>query len=422
MPNSAWDSSVIPCKLCSSCSRYRAARDKETCCNRCAAGSCQESGNCDAADDDGHEADCPRLEQKVLQQSFWEMFRCDLAAEEEAACLVVPPHHVVHSNEGDTSSPSPVILFLTGNGHIDDRQDFFWGGVDQLLRNEKLRHAYILAPKPSSKTGVLRYNDKWRRAWAEDAVWALFTEVLRRLGPEKIDPRRLYATGLSLGAAGVWHLGIRYGQYLAAIVPISGQCEWPAKSWPSKSDPEESVKKRLEALPIRAYHTDVDHYSGNPVKDMQWLCWGLSETSEEKVLRGVEKGRTCEIVLRRWSRQDDGAVWDLFLAKGPLKDWSYYDAWGGDKHCLWQRVYPFPEWGLADFLMEQIKPEGCCWSFDAPPIQVDTSEAKEEQSEETLTAAVGAPDLEALSETKSEDVCKRFRRTEAESSSTHCHS
>lgn len=51
-----------------------------------------------------------------------------------------------------------VILFLTGNGHVDDRQDFFGGGIDQLMRNNELKSYILLAPKPLSKTGVLRYN------------------------------------------------------------------------------------------------------------------------------------------------------------------------------------------------------------------------------------------------------------------------
>ena len=27
--------------------------------------------------------------------------------------------------------------------------------------------------------------------------------------------------------------------------------------------------------------------------------------------------------------------------------------WGGDKHCLWNRVYPWPEWGMTAFFSSQ---------------------------------------------------------------------
>lgn len=34
--------------------------------------------------------------------------------------------------------------------------------------------------------------------------------------------------------------------------------------------------------------------------------------------------------------------------------------WGGDKHCLWNRVYPWPEWGLeAFFKAHRLAPDQC---------------------------------------------------------------
>ncbi|CAE7258055.1 unnamed protein product [Symbiodinium sp. KB8] len=355
---SAWESDVVECKLCDHC-EYRAERGKATCCDKC-------SGSHES---DGHEAHCPRLSREVLQQCRWEHFRCDLGAEEEAICLVVPPRAPI---EG----PAPVLLFLTGNGHVDDRQDFLSGGVDQLLRNGDLRQYVLLAPKPLWKTGVLRHNDNWRNAWCEDAIWALVTEMLRRLGPTNVDPTRLYATGLSLGAIGVWHLALRYGEYLAGIVPISGRCEWPFNSWPKTGGLDQAVAKRLENIPLRCYQIDADRYGGTPVHDLEWLCWGLPETSREVTLRGMEPDRQVEVKIRSWERPS-GKHWDLWEAKGPLKDWAYYDDWGGDKHCLWNRVYPYPEWGLPSFLASHAVPHDRCWKLDAPIPVIDSSKVED---------------------------------------------
>ena len=105
-----------------------------------------------------------------------------------------------------------VLLFLTGNGHVNDRQDFYSGGVDQLMRNEELKSYTVLAPKPLEWSGVMRKSVKWRPIWCEDGLWAMLTEILRRLGPGKVDPKRIYVTGLSLGASGAWHLALRYGR------------------------------------------------------------------------------------------------------------------------------------------------------------------------------------------------------------------
>ena len=56
------------------------------------------------------------------------------------------------------ANASEVLLFLTGNGHVNDRQDFFSGGIDQLMRNNDLKGYWIMAPKPLSATGVMRKN------------------------------------------------------------------------------------------------------------------------------------------------------------------------------------------------------------------------------------------------------------------------
>lgn len=52
---------------------------------------------------------------------------------------------------------------MTGNGHVNDRQDFFSGGIDQLMRNNDLKSYYMLAPKPLSSTGVMRRTVPWKQ-------------------------------------------------------------------------------------------------------------------------------------------------------------------------------------------------------------------------------------------------------------------
>ncbi|CAJ1339688.1 unnamed protein product [Effrenium voratum] len=398
----AWESELVPCKRCVHCC-FRAERNKDTCC-----GKCSPDNACEL---EGHEAHCSRLTEQALRSSYWEKVRCDSAAEQEADCLVVPNR----AGEG----PRPVILFLTGNGHVDDRQDFFGGGIDQLMRNNELKSYILLAPKPLSKTGVLRYNDQWRWNWCEDGLWAMLTEILRRLGPSKVDPSQLYATGLSLGAAGVWHLALKYGQYLAGVAPISGVCQWPYESWPRRSGPKREVLERLSELPMRAYQIDVDRYSGTPTHDIEWLCYGLQEVKEELNLRGMELDRRVDVAVRRWCREG-GKPWELWEAKGPLKDWAYYDQWGGDKHCLWNRVYPWPEWGLASFFAAHRLPQEKCWDIavasplsdvlaqqkkdeEAYYLQKAEEEAKAMDVDAPMEATVGkmsAGDMEVMQEQK----------------------
>ncbi len=44
--------------------------------------------------------------------------------------------------------------------------------------------------------------------------------------------------------------------------------------------------------------------------------------------------------------------------------WPLELRWGGDKHCLWNRVYPWPEWGLeAFFKAHRLAPDQCSLAF-----------------------------------------------------------
>lgn len=362
----AWESDIVPCKKCINCD-YKAEKNKDKCCEKCG----QEGTTCIIQH---HEAHCPRLTQQDLERCWWESVKIDTVAPEPCKCLVVPPS----CGEG----PHPVLLFMTGNGHVNDRQDFFSGGIDQLMRNNDLKSYYMLAPKPMSSTGVMRRTEKqWRWTWCEDGVWAMLTEILQRLGKDKVDPSRIYVTGLSLGGSGTWHLACKYGQYFAAVAPVSGVCAWPFGSWPRSSQtPIPEVLRQLSALPLRAYQIDADGYGGSPVNDLNWLC-SKEETAQEVTLRGMEIDRNVTVALRKWMRPD-GPAWELWEAKGPLKDWAYYDEWGGDKHCLWNRVYPWPEWGLEAFFKAHRLAPDQCWNVEkaSPLSQVMEKQNAEEEA------------------------------------------
>jgi len=420
-PTSAWDSSIVPCKPCQTqgC-KYRALTTSPYCCQQCEgvertqggavpapAGTIPQqdiecSNGCKSVSSEarasgvGHDPGCPRLEKKDLEACWWETLHCDAAHSENAACFVAPPLAAGSApavgEEASNSVPAPVILFLSGNGHIDDRQDFFWGGVDLLLLNPVFREQYfVLAPKPTSKSGLLRYNDNWRYSWAEDAVWALFTEVLRRLGPDKVDPGRLYVTGLSLGASGTWHLMLRYGEHLAAAAPISGACEWPAGTWPrGATAPDTQVFERLAGIGLRAYQIDIDFRAGNPFNDMRWLCHGCEERHHEHTFQGMDPGKTCDVKVHEWIWRERGTRWEFWAATGPLQDWSAWDDWHGDSHCLWHRVYPSLEWGLHQFLALFSLPAERRWRFDSPPLHIDTNPAREQTSAESAAAVAAS--------------------------------
>jgi len=103
---------------------------------------------------------------------------------------------------------------------------------------------------------------------------------------------------------------------------------------------------------------------------MQFIRWNTPPIERDLVLPGMDKGKSCNVHVQEWPG-DGAATWELWNARGPLKDWSAWDAWDGDKHFLWQRVYPIPEWGLADFFLRHSLPANRRFQFDSPPIIVD---------------------------------------------------
>ncbi len=56
-------------------------------------------------------------------------------------------------------------------------------------------------------------------SWDDDGILALVDEIAAR---HRVDTRRVYLTGLSLGGYGAWSAGIKHPERFAAIVPVCG--------------------------------------------------------------------------------------------------------------------------------------------------------------------------------------------------------
>jgi predicted peptidase len=81
-----------------------------------------------------------------------------------------------------------------------------------------------------------------RGGWNPDALNALLDEALAKY---KVDPDRVYLTGLSMGGAGSWELATSFPGRFAAVAPICG-----------RGNPREA--HRLKDLPIWAFHGAKD--------------------------------------------------------------------------------------------------------------------------------------------------------------------
>ena len=121
-----------------------------------------------------------------------------------------------------------------------------------------------------------------------------------------------------LGASVVWHLGMCYGDFLAAVVHMGGRIEWPGERGHTVHDFRDDVQHTLEQLPIRAYHIDTDQRAGTPERDMRWLEYYNTERTTTQWLPRMTRGNLVEATVWEWSRSITDATCEFWKAKGPL--------------------------------------------------------------------------------------------------------
>jgi predicted peptidase len=129
----------------------------------------------------------------------------------------------------------PLILFLHGRGERgDDLELVKKHGLPKKLDSGESLPFVIISPQCPAGS-----------YWTEelDALNALLDDVLASL---KVDARRVYLTGLSMGGSGTWYLAARYPQRFAAIVPICGVGNRIA------------AQERLQTMPVWVFHGDAD--------------------------------------------------------------------------------------------------------------------------------------------------------------------
>ncbi|WP_428229182.1 prolyl oligopeptidase family serine peptidase [Flavobacterium sp.] len=108
----------------------------------------------------------------------------------------------------NTKEKKPLIVFISGDGEKGtDIEKVKINGPLKYLKTNQL-DAYVLAPQCK-----------------EDENWDIesINELILKIQKEnKIDPNRIYVTGLSSGGWAAWNLALSYPDKFAAIVPISG--------------------------------------------------------------------------------------------------------------------------------------------------------------------------------------------------------
>jgi predicted peptidase len=149
----------------------------------------------------------------------------------EAKYVIFIPHSYTDKK------PSPLILFLHGSGETgtDGKKQAMVGLGPAIKQHETQFNFIAVFPQSQKRT--------WK-ADSDDAQRAL--KILDEVQKDyKVDPKRIYLTGLSMGGYGTWSLATKYPDKWAAIAPVCGG-----------GDPKEAEK--IKHIPCWCFHGDAD--------------------------------------------------------------------------------------------------------------------------------------------------------------------
>ncbi len=137
--------------------------------------------------------------------------------------------------ESDTAKKWPLIIFLHGAGERgNDLEMLKKHGPPKLIARGKNIPAVIASLQCERK-----------QIWSPQGVKAVTDHLIQT---ERIDPSRVYLTGLSMGGFGTWETAMEYPDTYAAIAPI---CGGAGVRW--------VMADRIAKLPCWIFHGDQDN-------------------------------------------------------------------------------------------------------------------------------------------------------------------
>jgi predicted peptidase len=152
------------------------------------------------------------------------------------------PYVVFVPKDYDGSKEYPVILFLHGAGETKSAKATKEGkmpvevGIGPAIKKREKDFAFITVIPRAEGFGWKADGANAKRALA------MLDEVMKEY---KIDAKRQYLTGLSMGGMGTWSIAMAHPDRFAAIVPICG-------------NGDTKTAEKIKDLPVWAFHGDAD--------------------------------------------------------------------------------------------------------------------------------------------------------------------
>ena len=143
--------------------------------------------------------------------------------------------------EAESDGPAwPLLIYLHGRG--EEGRD----GWKQVAVG--LGPAILLEPDRWPFLALFPQKPADRHGWTEHE-WRIMKPLQQVRERYRVDPRRIYLTGVSMGGFGCWMLAPEHRDLFAAIAPVCGG-----------GRPEEA--QRIADLPIWAFHGEADAVVG----------------------------------------------------------------------------------------------------------------------------------------------------------------
>ncbi|MDA7862036.1 prolyl oligopeptidase family serine peptidase [Akkermansiaceae bacterium] len=209
------------------------------------------------------------------------------------------PEYLVFSPAEKIEKPIPLIISLHGAGGIARDIRRVQGQVFKLMRGvEKFKKGpcYIVAPQSIKLT-------KEGGGWAPSDLNILLKHLKATL---KIDEKRIYLTGNSMGGYGSWAWGGHNPEHFAAIAPISGGT---GPGGPKDVTPDlEKWAANLAKVPVYAFVGAEDRIV--PAK------------RSETMITAIKKAGGKEAKLKIFPEEGHGAG-RLVLSSAEFFDWMF---------------------------------------------------------------------------------------------------
>lgn len=159
---------------------------------------------------------------------------------EKIITQTVSLNYLLYLPEGYAEAPAkswPLVLFLHGAGERGtDLEKVKIHGIPKLIAEGK--EFPFIAVSPQCPDGIW-----WDHASTQAALYELILEMQQEY---RVDPKRIYLTGLSMGGFGTWALATAHPELFAAIAPICGGGQ-PFRA-----------KQHLRNTPVWIFHGEKD--------------------------------------------------------------------------------------------------------------------------------------------------------------------